>query len=58
LRKTDSRLEISERFIKRVLKRKRNSPEFVDLKYLADEVQVIAGLLDDYLTVIKQGFGE
>ena len=56
IKKTDNRLEISERYLKRVIARKRVVPETSDLLYLEKEVSMVVKLLESYQRIISQGY--
>jgi hypothetical protein len=56
LKKVDNKMEISERFLKRIRARKRVVPDVADIQYLTNELKGIVDLLAGYERLVRQGF--
>lgn len=54
LRKVDSRLEISQRSIDRMLKRKRNVPDMTDYQKMVDDATQLNTSLEEYIYSLEQ----
>jgi hypothetical protein len=52
----DTALEVSERFLEQIMRRKSKVPEEADLAKLADQAKVLADLLQVYLTLLREGY--
>jgi hypothetical protein len=56
LKVADNRLEISERYLKRVKQRRRVVPEIADLEFLSEQLTTLVDEIGAYSELLKQGF--